>query len=139
MTAPFDHYLSDTDAFEATVLAQSASTPAHYDDDYFAADWREGDNRYELESRRRIEDRNPALIKEVFQPERVLDVGCGPGFLMLFLHEFGVSVDGVDFAQSSLTLAPDEIRDRISIGPTEPLEAADRSYDLVVCREVWST
>ena len=42
----------------------------HYDDEYFTADWREGDNRYDLETRRRIEGRNPALIKEVFEPER---------------------------------------------------------------------
>jgi 2-polyprenyl-3-methyl-5-hydroxy-6-metoxy-1,4-benzoquinol methylase len=55
---------------------------------------------------------------------------------MLFLQELGIEVDGVDFATSSLDLAPPEIRDRITIGPTEPLEHADRSYDLVVCREV---
>src|SRR5688500_15180758 len=133
---PFDQFAADVELFERTVLAQRPVEQEHYDDEYFAADWREGDNRYDLESRRRIEDRNPALIEEVFAPERALDVGCGPGFLMLFLHELGVDVDGVDFAETSRTLAPEEIRERISIGPTAPLEAADRSYDLVICREV---
>jgi 2-polyprenyl-3-methyl-5-hydroxy-6-metoxy-1,4-benzoquinol methylase len=135
-TGPFDQFLEQTEAFERTVLGQRPFTQEHYDDEYFAAGWREDDNRYELESRRRIEDRNPALITEVFEPERVLDVGCGPGFLMLFLQELGIDVEGVDFAESSVVLAPAEIRDRISVGPTAPLRAADRSYDLVVCREV---
>lgn len=136
MSGPFDHYAADVETFERTVLAQTPVEEQHYDDDYFAADWREGDNRYDLESRRRIEGRNPALIKEVFAPQRVLDVGSGPGFLMLFLQELGVEVDGVDFAESSRTLAPDQVRSRISIGPTAPLDAGDASYDLVVCREV---
>ena len=136
MAGPFDQFASETDGFERAVLEQRIVTPEHYHDEYFAAGWREDDNRYELESRRRIEDRNPALIKEVFEPTRVLDVGCGPGFLMTFLQELGVESDGVDFSESSLTLAPDEIRDRIVIGSTDKLDASDCSYDLVVCREV---
>jgi 2-polyprenyl-3-methyl-5-hydroxy-6-metoxy-1,4-benzoquinol methylase len=135
-TGPFDQFATEVAQFEDAVLEQTIVTPEHYDDDYFAAGWREDDNRYELESRRRIEDRNPALIKEVFEPTRVLDVGCGPGFLMTFLQELGVESDGVDFSESSLTLAPPEIRGRIAIGPVDALDAADAAYDLVICREV---
>ena len=102
--------------FEAAVTAQRPVTPDHYDTSYFADTWREGDNRYELETRREIEGRNPELIKEVFEPREVLDIGCGPGFLMYFLHELGVDVRGVDFAQASKSLAPPEIADRIAIG-----------------------
>jgi SAM-dependent methyltransferase len=122
--------------FERLVSSQAPIAAGHYDDDYFASDWREGDNRYDLETRRRIEDRNPKLIKDVFAPERVLDVGCGPGFLMALLAELDVEADGVDFSASSLTLAPDSVRERITIGPVTALTAADASYDLVVCREV---
>lgn len=135
-TGPFDHFAVESDAFERTVLAQQPVTQEHYDEDYFAADWRGGGNRYDLESRRTIEGRNPLLIKEVFAPARVLDVGSGPGFLMVFLQELGIEVDGVDFAESSLELAPESVRDRIAIGPTAPLAAPDKMYDLVVCREV---
>jgi 2-polyprenyl-3-methyl-5-hydroxy-6-metoxy-1,4-benzoquinol methylase len=123
--------------FEDAVFEQEAVKPEHYDDEYFTADWREGDNRYELETRRRIEDRNPALIKDVFTPERVLDVGCGPGFLMYFLHELGVYADGVDFSAHARELAPEEVRDRIVLGPVDQPHVADRSYDLVICREVF--
>lgn len=141
MTAPaktpdYSPFLASVEAFERAVLEQTPATAAHYDDDYFAADWREGGNRYDLETRRRVEDRNPQLIKEVFQPARVLDVGCGPGFLMLFLAELGVEVEGVDFAPASVELAPPETRDRIRIGDVTEQHVPERSFDLVVCREV---
>jgi len=71
-TPAYSPFLDDVQAFEQAVLAQEQVTPEHYDDEYFAADWREEGNRYELETRRRVEDRNPALIKEVFEPARVL-------------------------------------------------------------------
>jgi SAM-dependent methyltransferase len=135
-TAAYSPFLDDVQAFEQAVLAQEPVTPEHYDDEYFAEDWREGGNRYELETRRRVEDRNPALIKEVFQPARVLDVGCGPGFLMHFLAELGVEVEGIDFSPSSPALAPPEVREKILIGDVAEPHVPERSADLVVCREV---
>jgi SAM-dependent methyltransferase len=132
----FDLFAGDVEEFERAVLAQRPVGEEHYDDDYFAADWREGDNRYDLETRRRIEDRNPQLIADVFAPRRVLDVGCGPGFLMTFLHELGIEVQGIDFSPSSLTLAPPAVRDRIVIAPVTELPVQAASYDLVICREV---
>src|SRR5436305_3198221 len=87
--------------FESAVFAQEPVAADSYDRSYFVEGWRCHDNRYDVETRRRIEDRNPRLITEVFEPERVLDVGCGPGFLMLFLHELGVDVHGIDFAPAS--------------------------------------
>jgi SAM-dependent methyltransferase len=141
MTAPaetpaYSPFLDNVQAFEQAVLAQEQVTSEHYDEDYFAADWREGGNRYDVETRRRIENRNPALIKEVFEPRRVLDVGCGPGFLMLFLAELKVDAEGIDFSPSSRELAPAEVRDRIVIGDVAEPHVPERSFDLVVCREV---
>jgi SAM-dependent methyltransferase len=118
------------------VLAQKPVAAQHYDADYFASDWREGDNRYDLETRRRIEARNPALIKEVFGPQRVLDLGCGPGFLMHFLAELDIEVDGIDFSPHSPELAPETVRERILVGPVDEPLVPERSYDLVICREV---
>lgn len=122
--------------FEEAVFAQRPVTAQHYDRDYFASDWREGGNRYDLETRRRIEARNPHLVKEVFAPRRVLDLGCGPGFLMQFLHELGIDVHGVDYAPASEQLAQPDVRGRITIGSVTEPHVPERSFDLVICREV---
>lgn len=122
--------------FEELVLAQRAIGSEHYDAEYFVTGWRQAGNCYELETRRRIEGRHPALIKEVFEPRRVLDLGCGPGALMYLLEELGIHADGVDFAGASRDLAPPEVRDRITIAPVTDPGVEAEAYDLAICREV---
>ena len=123
--------------FEERVIAQRAVAAAHYDQEYFTGDWRDAGNNYSLETRRTIEAKNPFLIKEVFQPRKVLDLGCGPGALMHLLWELGVDVEGIDFASSSRQLATPQVRDRITVGAvTDPALKSAGAYDLVVCREV---
>jgi 2-polyprenyl-3-methyl-5-hydroxy-6-metoxy-1,4-benzoquinol methylase len=123
--------------FETRVLDQKSVASGHYDAEYFTGEWREGGNNYSLEARRQIEAKNPFLIKDVFQPGSVLDLGCGPGALMHLLWEIGVDVEGIDFAESSVQLATPEVRDRITVGQVTDvtLKPAD-AYDLVICREV---
>ena len=123
--------------FEQAVLGQTAVASGHYDAEYFTGEWRDAGNNYNLETRRAIEAKNPALIKEVFAPQRVLDLGCGPGALMHLLFELGVDVEGIDFAESSRQIATPDVRDRITVGDvTDPtLKPAD-AYDLVISREV---
>jgi len=123
--------------FETRVHEQKAVASGHYDTEYWTGDWRAEGNNYSLETRRRIEAKNPLLIKEVFQPHKVLDLGCGPGALMHLLWEIGVDVEGIDFAESSLRLATPEVRGRIAIGQvTDPALKPANAYDLVICREV---
>ena len=123
--------------FEHAVLDQKAVGSEHYDSEYFTGDWRAEGNNYSIETRRQIEAKNPQLIKDVFQPTKVLDLGCGPGALMHLLWELGVNVEGIDFGESSKALATPDVRDRITVGlVTDPtLKPAD-AYDLVICREV---
>ena len=123
--------------FERRVLEQKPVGSGHYDSEYFTGEWRAEGNNYNLETRRAIEAKNPSLIKEVFQPTRVLDLGCGPGALMHLLWELGVDVEGVDFAESSRQLATPQVRDRITVGYVgDPGLKPDAAYDLVICREV---
>lgn len=123
--------------YEDFVLNQKPTSPDDYDANYFTSTWREQKNEYTIEARRRIEARNPALIKETFKPQKVLDMGCGPGALMYLLWELGVVADGVDFAPSSLELAPAEVRDHIQLGSVVDVALPTNGYDLVICREVF--
>ena len=123
--------------FEERVIAQRPVGAGHYDEEYFTGDWRDAGNNYSLETRRSIEAKNPFLIKDVFQPKKVLDLGCGPGALMHLLWELGVDVEGVDFAASSRELATPQVRDRITVGVvTDHTLKTAGAYDLVICREV---
>ena len=123
--------------FEQRVLDQKPVESGHYDSEYFTGDWRAEGNNYNLETRRQIEAKNPFLIKEVFQPKKVLDLGCGPGALMHLLWELGVNVEGIDFAESSRQLATPQVRDRITVGYVgDPTLKPAAAYDLVICREV---
>jgi cytidyltransferase-like protein len=127
----------DLPAFEQLVFSQKVIEPEHYDSDYFVSDWRQAGNDYTIETRRKIEGQHPQVIKDVFQPRHVLDMGCGPGALMYLLQEVGIKADGIDFAQSSIELAPPDVRDRIRIGPVSEPSIPDNAYDLVICREVF--
>jgi 2-polyprenyl-3-methyl-5-hydroxy-6-metoxy-1,4-benzoquinol methylase len=123
--------------FEQQVLEQRPVQAGHYDTEYFTGDWRAEGNNYSLEKRREIEARNPALIKEVFQPVKALDLGCGPGALMHLMWELGVDCEGIDFSESSRRLATPQVRDRIALGQvTDPTVKPANAYDLVICREV---
>lgn len=128
----------DLARFEHFVLFEQQPLPeSHYDTSYFTDPWRAEANDYRLETRRAKEGKHPQILKEVFQPKRVLDVGCGPGALMFLLQEVGIEVDGVDFSPDCRDLAPPEVRNRIMVAPivNEPV-FPDNSYDLLICREM---
>lgn len=127
----------DLPAFERLVFGQRVIEPDHYDSEYFVSDWRQAGNDYTIETRRKIEGRHPQIVKEIFQPRRVLDMGCGPGALMFLLQEVGVIADGIDFAPSTRELAPPEVRSRIMVGPLTDDRIPSDAYDLVICREVF--
>ncbi len=142
-TRLLDEYYSCRDStervaeFEEFVRQQQPSRAEAYDADYFTEGWRDDGHAYTLESRRKREADHPQVIKDVFEPQRVLDVGCGPGFLMLFLQELGIEADGLDHSAAVLELAPPEVGDRIRIADVGDEPIADRAYDLVICREVF--
>jgi SAM-dependent methyltransferase len=122
--------------FEQTVLRQRPIPADHYDREYFHTNWREGVNNYSIEVRREREGRNPQLIREVFQPQRVLDFGCGPGAMLYFLWELGIDADGIDFSPYAKATAPAQVRDRIQVVGVDAELPKNKTYDLVICREV---
>ena len=124
-------------AFEDLVFSQRVVEATHYDASYWKDEWRQAGNVYTIEKRREIEGRHPLVVKEVFNPTRVLDVGCGPGILMYLLNEVGVAADGVDPAPGMKEMAPVEVRDRITLGGADTKEIPSNAYDLVICREVF--
>jgi len=65
---------------------------------------------------------------------RVLDVGCGKGFL---LHEFaqvvpGIEVAGIDVSAYGIENAKQEVRSSLQVGDAATLPFEDKSFDLVL-------
>ncbi|MBI4498086.1 MAG: class I SAM-dependent methyltransferase [Chloroflexi bacterium] len=74
-------------------------------------------------------------------PLRMLDVGCGTGFLALLLAELGHQVDGIDLATEMLERARAKaaaagLTVYFQTGDAEAPDAPDGTYDLVVERHV---
>lgn len=118
---PTDAYALET--FERLVLSQKpAETP-----------WTSVTD-YSFEARREAEGKHPELIRDVFQPQKVYDVGCGAGHLIWLLREAGVRhVYGVDANRANE-------RSGLVVWGDVTAEPDDwghyRDYDLVICREV---
>jgi protein-L-isoaspartate(D-aspartate) O-methyltransferase len=65
--------------------------------------------------------------------DRILDVGCGKGFL---LHDFtkvvpGVVVEGIDISEYAIANAKPEIKEHLTVGNATSLPFPDKSFDLV--------
>jgi SAM-dependent methyltransferase len=85
---------------------------------------------YDIVTRRQVEGQQPALIAEHFAPSKVLDYGCGNGYLVAFLAELGLDVVGYDPSPGQV---PPYVRHLVTTDAPKPGQA---SYDLVICREV---
>jgi SAM-dependent methyltransferase len=66
--------------------------------------------------------------------DRILDVGCGKGFL---LYEFtqavpGIEVAGLDISKYALENSKPEVRSKLTLGDATTLPYPDHSFDFVV-------
>lgn len=69
---------------------------------------------YTLESRaERYSDVIQNIISDLPQP--LLDVGCGPGFLVHLLREKGYTAFGCDFSQAALNMTPSQTRNYLAV------------------------
>ncbi len=66
--------------------------------------------------------------------DKVLDVGCGKGFL---LHDFtkvlpGIEVVGIDISEYAIKNAKEEVKPFLSVANANKLDFKDNSFDLVI-------
>lgn len=66
--------------------------------------------------------------------DRILDIGCGKGFLLYdFTQELpGLEVYGLDISRYAIENSKTEIRDRLQVGHARKLPFSDNYFDLVV-------
>ena len=74
------------------------------------------------------------LLSDV-HPKRVVDVACGTGRWMLYFHQAGAAVAGIDFCREMLAQAARHatLRNRLILGDAQNMPLADEIADLVIC------
>lgn len=113
--------------------ARAAELAAKWDFEYWDGDRRTGYGGMNYDGRwRKVAD---AMAKHYnLQPgQRVLDIGCGKGFLMYDLTQAvpGIEVVGIDISPYAREHAKPEIREAIITAHAAALPFADASFDFV--------
>jgi SAM-dependent methyltransferase len=106
-----------------------------FDRDYWDGDRRFGYGGYKYDGRWAVVAKHLVETYALKDDAKILDVGCGRGFL---LHEFtrllpNCTVAGFDVSEYALATAKEEVRGRLFVHRAQdPLSFADKSFDLVV-------
>lgn len=114
--------------------AEAAKLAKQWGKDYWDGDRRTGYGGYNYDGRwRNVAD---AMVAHygIKPGDRILDVGCGKGFL---LYDFtqavpGVEVAGIDVSRYALDHAKEEVRPFLREASAAKLPFPDKSFDLVI-------
>ena len=113
---------------------QCMDVAKRFDHDYWDGDRRYGYGGYKYDGRWNAVAQRLIEAYELPANARILDVGCGKGFL---LHEFkqllpGCTIAGFDISEHGLNTAKEEVRDKLfQHSAAEPFPHADGAFDLV--------
>jgi ubiquinone/menaquinone biosynthesis C-methylase UbiE len=97
-----------------------------------AANYNENEPHFRPENQSKVRRRLQSLANEAPTADRMLDLGCGTGFLLNLAHDLFKRVDGVDATQAMLDrvdLSPGNIT--VRQGVVESLEFDDQTFDAV--------
>jgi len=114
--------------------AKAAGLAKQWAKDYWDGDRRTGYGGMKYDGRWRKVADAMARHYQLKAGDKVLDVGCGKGFLMYDLMESvpGLEVTGLDLSGYAKKNAKPEIQNRIHEGHAKKLPFQDREFDLVI-------
>lgn len=113
--------------------AEIATVAKRFDYDYWDGERKYGYGGYTYDGRWRVVAEDMAEHYQLKPGQRVLDVGCGRGFLLYELTQAvpGLEVAGIDISQYAIDTAKEEVRPYLRQGLAQDLPYADHSFDLV--------
>ncbi len=113
---------------------EAAKIAKKFDFDYWDGDRKFGYGGHHYDGRWRAVAERMATHYELKPGDKILDVGCGKGFL---LYEFtqiipGINVVGIDISNYALENAKKEIKPFLKSGNAKKLDFMDHHFDLVI-------
>ncbi|MCF7762489.1 MAG: class I SAM-dependent methyltransferase [Verrucomicrobia bacterium] len=113
--------------------AKAAEKAGQFGFDYWDGDRKFGYGGYRYDGRWHRVAEMMAKHYDLKEGARILDVGCGKGFL---LYEFtqvipGAQVVGIDVSAYAIQNAKEEVRPQLGLGNANALPFANESFDLV--------
>jgi ubiquinone/menaquinone biosynthesis C-methylase UbiE len=114
--------------------AEAAKVARQFGRDYWDGDRRVGYGGMRYDGRWRVVAEAMIQHYDLKPGARILDVGCGKGFL---LHDFtsvlpGVEVAGIDISEYAIENAKEEVKPFLRVGSASALPFEDHSFDLVI-------
>ncbi len=114
--------------------AEAAKLAKKFDKDYWDGDRKVGYGGMKYDGRWRVVADNMVKHYGLKAGDKILDVGCGKGFL---LYDFmqaapGIEVRGLDISQYAIDNAKEEARPFLQVGHANALPFPDHSFDLVI-------
>lgn len=114
--------------------AECAAIAKQFDREYWDGDRRHGYGGFHYDGRWEAMARELIAHYGLRAGQRVLDVGCGKGFLLFELQKLvpGLEVRGIDISSYALANAKEEIRASLDCGLAQQLPYPDNSFDLII-------
>jgi len=105
-----------------------------YSFDYWDGDRKYGYGGYKYDGRWRSVAKDIISHYELKDNDKILDVGCGKGFLVkdLLLENRNLNVFGLDISRYALDNCPEEIIGKLHYGSADNLPFPNNSFDLVI-------
>jgi len=113
--------------------AACAAIAKKFDREYWDGDRKYGYGGYYYDGRWRTVAEEMAAHYRLKPGQRVLDVGCGKGFLLYELTQVvpGLKVVGIDISQYAIDNSKEEVRPFLTKGLAQDLPFPDASFDFV--------
>lgn len=114
--------------------AECAAVAKKFGRDYWDGDRKYGYGGFHYDGRWETMARELIAHYDLRDGQRVLDIGCGKGFLLFELQKLlpGLEVRGLDISEYALANAKEEVRPFLDLGLAQRLPYPDNHFDLVI-------
>jgi len=114
--------------------AACAKIAKKFSRDYWDGDRKYGYGGYRYDGRWRPLAKRLAERYKLKSGDRVLDIGCGKGYLLYELTQVvpGIKIAGIDISRYAVSHAKKEVKHFLRVGDARRLSYKNRSFDLVI-------